>query len=77
MDLVLNSLVGQNTSTASLMYKCMERVLKGDAIAIFLQKAYLVGSRTVANFTTFMQKYLYTSSLVTLILINDDTCKGT
>ena len=30
------------------------RVLKGDAIAKFLQKANLVGSCTVANFTTVM-----------------------
>ena len=36
------------------MYDCMERVLKGDAKAEFLQQANLVGSRTVANFTTVM-----------------------
>ena len=36
------------------MYKCMERVLKGDAKAVFLKQANLVGSSTVANFTTVM-----------------------
>ena len=36
------------------MYKCIERVPKGDAKAEFLQKANLVGSCTVANFTTVM-----------------------
>ena len=36
------------------MYECMERVLKGDAKAEFLQQANLVGSCTVANFTTVM-----------------------
>ena len=33
------------------MYKCMERVLKGDAKSKFLQQANLVGSHTVAYFT--------------------------
>ena len=36
------------------MYKCMERVLKGDAKAEFLQQANFVGSHTVANCTTVM-----------------------
>ena len=54
MDLVQKSLVGQNVTTGPPLYKCMERVLKGDAKAEFLQKANLVGSRTVANFTTVM-----------------------
>ena len=52
--LVQNSLVGQNVTTGSTMYKCMERVLKGDAKAEFLQKANLVGSHTVANCTMVM-----------------------
>ena len=34
------------------MYECMEGVLKGDAKAEFLQKANLVGSCLVDNFTT-------------------------
>ena len=36
------------------MYECMEKVLKGDANAELLQQANLVGSCTVANFTTIM-----------------------
>ena len=52
--LVQKSLVGQNVTTGPPMYECMERVLKGDAKAEFLQQANLVGSRTVANFTTVM-----------------------
>ena len=36
------------------MYKCMERVLKGDTKAEFTQKTYLVRSRTVGNFTMVM-----------------------
>ena len=36
------------------MYKCTERVLKGDVRAEFTQQANLVGSCTVANFTTVM-----------------------
>ena len=36
------------------MYKCIERMLKGDAKAEFRQQANLVGSCTVANFTTVM-----------------------
>ena len=38
VDLVQMSLVGQNIATGSPMYKCMERVLKGDAKAEYLQK---------------------------------------
>ena len=37
-----------------LMYKCKERVLKGDAKAEFTQQTNLVGSCTVGNFTTVM-----------------------
>ena len=51
VDLVQKSLVGQNVTTGPPMYKCMERVLKGDTKAEFLQQANLVGSHTVANFT--------------------------
>ena len=54
VDLVQNSLVGQNVTTGLLMYKCMERMLKGDAKAEFLQQANLVGSCTVATFTMSM-----------------------
>ena len=45
-------LVEQNVTTGLPMYKCMERVLKGDAKAEFLQRTNIVGSHTVANFTT-------------------------
>ena len=54
MDLVQKILVGQNVTTGPHMYKCMERVLKGDAKAEFLQQADLGGSCTVANSTTLM-----------------------
>ena len=54
VDLVQKSLVGQNITTGPLMYKCMLRVLKGDAQAEFLQQANLVCSCTVTNFTTVM-----------------------
>ena len=54
VDLVQNSLVGQNVTTDSLMYGCIERVLKGDAKAEFLQQANSVGSCTVDNFSTVM-----------------------
>ena len=54
MDLVLKSLVGQNVTAGQSMYKCMERVLKNDAKAKFLQKANLINSCTVVNFTTVM-----------------------
>ena len=54
VDLVQKSLVGQNVTTDPPMYTCMERVLKDDAKAEFLQQANLVGSCTVANFTMVM-----------------------
>ena len=54
VDLVQKSLVEQNITTGPPMYKCMERVLKGDAKAKFLQKANLVGSHTAANFNMVM-----------------------
>ena len=54
MDLVQKALVGQNVTTGPPMYKCMERVLKGDAKAEFTQQVNLVGSCTVGNFTTVM-----------------------
>ena len=54
MGLVQKSLVGQNVTTGSLLYKYMERVLKGDAKAIFYQQANLVGNGTVANITAIM-----------------------
>ena len=36
------------------MYKCMKRVPKGDAKDLYLHQDNLVGSCTVANFTTVM-----------------------
>ena len=54
MDLVQKSFVGQSVTTGPPMYKCMERVLKGDTIAEFLWKANLVGSHIVPNFTMVM-----------------------
>ena len=36
------------------MYECMERMLKGDAKAEFLQKANLLGCHTVATFIVVM-----------------------
>ena len=39
VDLVQNALVGQNVTTGPPMYKCMERVLKGDAKTEFTQQA--------------------------------------
>ena len=54
MNLVQKIFVGQNVTTGPPKYKCMERVLKGDAKADFLQQANLVGSYTVANFTKVM-----------------------
>ena len=54
MDLVQKIIVGQNVTTGPPMYECMERVLKGDAKAKFLQQANLVGSRAVANFAMVM-----------------------
>ena len=54
VDLVQQALVGQNVTTGSAMYKCMEWVLKGDAKAEFIQQANLEGSHTAGNFTTVM-----------------------
>ena len=54
VDLVQKSLIGQNVTTDAPMYKFMERVLKGDTKDKFLQKANVVGSHTVANFTMVM-----------------------
>ena len=54
VDLVQMSLVGQTINTGPPMFEYMERVLKGDAKAKILQQANLVGSCTVANFTTVM-----------------------
>ena len=54
VDLVQKALVGQNVTTGPPMYKCMERVLKGDAKAKFTQQANLVESHTVGNFTRVM-----------------------
>ena len=48
MNLGQKSILGQNITSGSTLYKCMERMLKGDTKAEFLQKANLVGS-TVAN----------------------------
>ena len=56
MDLVQNSLVRQNITTGPLMYKCMEWVCTGDTNTEFCQKTNLVGSHTVANFITVMNK---------------------
>ena len=39
VDLVQKSLVGQNVITGPPMYKCIERVMKGDGKAEFLQQA--------------------------------------
>ena len=44
VDLVQKSLVGHNITTGPPMYECMERVLKGDTKAEFVQNANLVGS---------------------------------
>ena len=41
VDLVQKSIVGQNITIGPPMYKCMERVLKGDVKTEFLQKANL------------------------------------
>ena len=64
VDLIQKSLVGQNVTTGPPMYECMERVLKGDAKAEFLQQANLVGSCTVANFTTVPRKPIILTELV-------------
>ena len=54
MDLVQKSLVGQNVTTVSNMYQCMERVLKGVTKAKVVQQAKLVGSHEVGNLSTVM-----------------------
>ena len=54
LDLIQKALVGQIVTMSVHIYKCMARVLKGDAKAEFTQQANLVGSRTVSNFTTVM-----------------------
>ena len=51
VDLIQKSLGHQKITTGPPMYKCMERVLKGDAKAEFLQQAYQIGSCTKATFT--------------------------
>ena len=51
VDLFQKSLVGKHATSVPPIYKCMERVLKGDAKAEFLQQANLVGSCIVINFT--------------------------
>ena len=51
---VQKSLVEQNVTTGPPMYKCIERLLKGDAKDNFLQNANLVGSCTVATLYTVM-----------------------
>ena len=56
MNLVQKSLVGQHVTTGPSMYKCMERLLSGDAKAKFRQHANLAGNHTVANFITVMEK---------------------
>ena len=56
MDLVQKSFEGQIVTTGPPMYECIKRVLTDDAKAEFRQQASLVGSCTVVNFTTFMNK---------------------
>ena len=51
LNLLQKSPVGQNVTIGPSMYKCMERVLKENAKAEFLQQANFVCSNTVANFT--------------------------
>ena len=46
MDLVQKVLVGQNITTGSPIYTCIEKVLKSDAKEYFTQQANLVGSCT-------------------------------
>ena len=52
MDLVQKAVVGQNVTTGPPMYKCLDRVLQGDAKAEFTHQVNLMGSHTVSNFTT-------------------------
>ena len=54
VDLVLKIGIGQNVTPGPPICQCIERVLKGDSKAEFVQYAYLVGSSTVTNFTTVM-----------------------
>ena len=67
LDIVQKSLLGQNITTGQPMYECMERVLKDDARAE-VHRQFDYGKR---------QLFLYTSSLPMLILIKDDTNRGT
>ena len=53
-DLVQKALVEQNDITDAHMYKCMERVLKCDTKAKFIQQPNLVGSCTVGSFNLGM-----------------------
>ena len=76
VDIVQKSSLGQNTSTSPPMCKCMKRVLKGDAKAVYCQQANLVGSRTVVKFTALMTTMTVHIYQPTLIVIKDDTCKG-
>ena len=57
------------------MYKCTERVLKGDAKADFVPQANLVGSGTVTNFTMVMATKTVHVFLPTIIVIKDYACK--
>ena len=54
MHLVQKSLVRQNVTTGRFMYKCIERLLKSDVEAVFLQQLNSVGRRRDANFTMIM-----------------------
>ena len=54
VNLVQTALVGQNVTTGPPIYKCMERVLKGNTKAKFPQHANLVNSHTVGNVTSVM-----------------------
>ena len=59
VDLVQKALVGQNATTGSPTYKCMKKVLKGEAKTKLTKRANLVRSLTVTNFTTVMNMYRY------------------
>ena len=63
VDIVQKIFVRQNVTAVPLIYKCMERVLKGDAEAELTQQVNLVWSYTTKNFTTVlatMTVYLFT-----------------
>ena len=77
MNLVQKSLIGQNITTGALMYKCVEKGLKNDVKAEFLQQADLVGSRTVANFTTIIAHMTVHIFPTYAYPDEDTTCKGT